>query len=108
MDQTKAETDDLETLEERNDPLPRVGQVGSSEAVGTRRGRRNQSLANGRLTCDQSRPKQRIFSKLRAEEYQSSVSRTTYCLMNRRMRTRMSGGVRGGRLAAALLLDSRL
>ena len=25
--------------------------------------------------------------------------------MNRRMRTRMSGGVRGGRLAAALLLD---
>jgi len=26
--------------------------------------------------------------------------------MNRRMRTRMSGGVRGGRLAAALLLDS--
>ncbi len=25
--------------------------------------------------------------------------------MNRRMRTRMSGGVRGGRLTAALLLD---
>jgi hypothetical protein len=25
--------------------------------------------------------------------------------MNRRMRTRMSGGVRGGRLAATLLLD---
>jgi hypothetical protein len=28
-------------------------------------------------------------------------------LMNRRMRTRMSGGVRGRRLAAAFLLDYR-
>ena len=31
MDPTKVETDDLETLEERNDPLSGVGQVGSSE-----------------------------------------------------------------------------
>ena len=105
MDPTQAETTDLETLEERNDPLPRIGQVGSSEAVGTRRGMRNQSLAYVRLTCDQSSLKQWIFSKLRAEEYQNSVSRTALYLMNRRMRTRMSGGVRGGRLAAALLLD---
>ena len=40
MDQTKAETDDLETMEERNDSISRIGEIGSSEAVGTRRGRR--------------------------------------------------------------------
>jgi len=57
MDTTKAETTDLETMEERNDPLPRVGQAGSSEVVGTRRGRWNQSLAYVRLTCDKSSPK---------------------------------------------------
>ena len=62
MDQTKAETDDLETMEERNDPIPRVGKIGSSKAVGTRRGRRNKPLAYVRLTCDKSSPKQRIFS----------------------------------------------
>jgi hypothetical protein len=33
MDKTKAETDGLETLEERNNPLPRVGQIGSSEVA---------------------------------------------------------------------------
>ena len=40
MDPTKAETDDLETLEKRDDPLPRIGKTGSPETVGTRRGRR--------------------------------------------------------------------
>ena len=43
---------DLETLEERNNPIPRVGETGSSEVAGTKRGRRNQSLAHGHLTCD--------------------------------------------------------
>ena len=62
MDKTRTETAGLETLEERNDPLPRVGHIGSSAAVGTRRGRRNQSLAYGRLSCDQSNSTQRIFS----------------------------------------------
>jgi hypothetical protein len=54
MDQTKAETNDLETMEERNDPIPRTGKIGSSEAVGTRRGRRHKPLAYVRLTCDKS------------------------------------------------------
>ena len=105
MDPTQAETTDLETLEERNDPLPRTGQAGCSEMAGRVRGSRKKSLAYVRLTCDKRSPKQRVFSELRAEEYQDTVYRTTFFLMNRRMRTRMSGGVRGGRLAAALLLD---
>ncbi len=67
MDQTKAETADLETLEERNNPLPRIGQAGSSERTAAQGGRRKKSLAYGRLTCDQSRPKQRFLAKLRAE-----------------------------------------
>ena len=62
MDSTKAETDDLETMEERNNPISRVGEIGSSEVAGTRRGRRNKSLAYVHLTCDKRSPKQRIFS----------------------------------------------
>jgi hypothetical protein len=40
MDQTKVETNDLETMEKRNHPISGIGEIGSSEAVGTRRGRR--------------------------------------------------------------------
>jgi len=40
MDQTETETNDLEAMEERNDPISRVGETGSSEVAGTRRGRR--------------------------------------------------------------------
>ena len=62
MDHTKAETYDLEAMEERNDSIPRIGENGSSEVAGTKRGRGNQSLAHVHLTCDKCRPKQRIFS----------------------------------------------
>jgi hypothetical protein len=54
MDQTKAKTDGLETMEERNNPIPRVGKDGNSEVAGTRRGRRKKPLAYVRLTCDKS------------------------------------------------------
>ena len=52
--------------------------------------------APGAHACDANGPEQRLLTKLRAEEPEGSVSRTALCLMNRRMRTRMSGGVRGG------------
>jgi hypothetical protein len=62
MDQTETETNDLEEMEERNNPISRIGETGGSEVAGTRRGRRNKSLAHVHLTCDKRSPKQRIFS----------------------------------------------
>jgi hypothetical protein len=62
MDQTKAKTDDLETMEERNNPISRVGKDGNSKTVVTRRGRRKKPLAYAPLTYDKSSSKQRIFS----------------------------------------------
>ena len=38
MDQAKVETNDLETMEKRNNPIPRVGKAGSSEMAGRIRG----------------------------------------------------------------------
>ena len=62
MDQTKVETNDLETMEKRDNSISRVSEIGCSEAVGTRRGGWKKSLAYVRLTCDKPSPKQRIFS----------------------------------------------
>jgi len=45
-------------MEERDNPIPRVGETGSSEVAGTRRGRRNKPLANVHLTCGKRSPKQ--------------------------------------------------
>ena len=53
MDKAKAETDDLETLEERNDPLPGVDPAGSSKMAGRAGSSRKEPLAYVRLTCDQ-------------------------------------------------------
>jgi hypothetical protein len=44
-------------MEEKNNPISRVGKEGNSEVAGTRRGRRKKSLAYVCLTCDKLSPK---------------------------------------------------
>jgi len=95
MDPTQIEADDLETLEKGYNPLSRVGEIGSAPEAGRAGSDRQKPLAHVQVACDKRTPEQRLFAKLRAEELDVSVSRTALDLMNRRMRTRMSGGVRG-------------
>lgn len=52
----KAEADGLETLEERHNPLSRVGEIGSAKIPGRVRGSREKSLAYVQIACDKRSP----------------------------------------------------
>src|SRR3990172_11323539 len=87
---------DLETLETGKDRLARVGEARSA-AGDSRLGRGgHQPLAHGRLPGREHGPEQRLLPPAEVSERGRPLPATSSSLTNRRMRTRMSGGVRGG------------
>jgi len=96
MGSTENETDALETLEAGKDALPGIGETWSTSGTGCTWGNRNKSLAHVPHTCDKRSPEQCLLAKHRAGKHCETILQTTLFLLNRRMRTRMSGGVRGG------------
>jgi hypothetical protein len=105
LDKTQAEADGLETMETGPDPLPRTGCSGCTARASRLGSSGKESVADVQNTGGKRGSEQRLLAEAGAGEHWSAIPATACDLTNRRMRTRMSGGVRGGRLAAAPLLD---
>jgi hypothetical protein len=96
MDKAKTETDAMETLEMGNNTLPGSGETWRPPGTSRTWSSWNKSLAHVPNTCDTRSPEQRLLAKHRAGKHCRTIQPTTLLSLNRRMRTRMSGGVRGG------------
>ena len=89
-------TSAVETMETTQDALAKPGGVRRSTQHSPRsRWKRKRLLAISRFSTCATSPEQRLLAQSGLAEYLCTLSTPPFNLMNRRMRTRMSGGVRG-------------